>query len=144
VTLGKVVTIATTSVSFVTSNGYLVTARWSGLTALGQIYYTDACGTPGNQTGDAYLNDGSGGGNPLFGKAAVFSGGKGSWMVPSTVNQGYATSGSFTSASLDNPACGANAGQRNGWLLRAVTPAELGIPAPAGAANQFALPLSVS
>ena len=63
-------------------------------------------------------------------------------MVPSTVSQGYSTSVSFVAGALDNPACGASSGTKNGWLLKRATTSELGLPASGSTVNQFVLPLS--
>ena len=116
-------------VSFVTTEGYLVSTGWDGVTYPGQIYYTQPCATTAN--GQAYLNDGWGGSQSqtMLGKTAVFSKSRNSWMVPTTVIDGYSTSVAFASQSIDNPDCGASSGQNGGWLLRTMAADR---PRPAG------------
>ena len=65
-------------------------------------------------------------------------------MVPATVSQGYASSVPLTAVAVDNPACGTTTPNKKGWLLERVSLADLGLPASAGAANQFAVPLTAS
>lgn len=139
--VGKVVSMDSYGVSFVTSTGYQLWVTWDGMASPAQIYYTAACGNVAS--GQAYLNDGgSGGGEPNYGKSAVYSGSLNTWMVPATLTSGYTTSVSFTSASIDNPNCYASAGTNSGWLLKTATRADLGLPAN-GTVNKIAVPLTV-
>lgn len=141
VTLGDVVHMDSYGVSFISSTGYLLSVAWDGTSSPAQIYYTSSCANV--NSGQAYLNDGGTPGQVNFGKAAVYSGSLGSWMVPATVTSGYTTSVSFTSASIDNPDCGASAGSNSGWLLETATRTALGLPA-GGTVNQVAVPLEVN
>ena len=82
--------------------------------------------------GFVVLNDG-GGGTPPFeaisGKWLVFSGSMNTLMEPATVASGASLGEAFTAATIDNPACGASAGTRSGWKLKAITRAAAGLPA---------------
>ncbi|MFC0223568.1 hypothetical protein [Nocardioides zeicaulis] len=138
--IGKVVSMDSYGISFVTSTGYQLWVTWDGMASPGQIYYTAPCASAGS--GQAYLNDGGISGQPNFGKSAVYSGSLNSWMVPATVTSGYTTSVSFTSASIDNPNCYASSGTNSGWLLKTATRAELGLPANS-TVNKIAVPLTV-
>ncbi|WP_299922872.1 hypothetical protein [uncultured Nocardioides sp.] len=148
VTLGKVVSMDRGSVSFVTSTGYLFTATWNGVVNPAQVYYTNACATAAG--GQAYLNDGGGSNNPgnrfMMGKYGVFSRTLNTWMVPTSVTNGFSTSVSFQAIGFDNPACSgiATNNTRGGWLLRSATASELGLPATGSTVNQFAVPFSAS
>ena len=144
VALGKVVSMDRTTVTFVTSTGYLMSTRWDGFSLPAQMYYTEACATGGNpQGGQAYLNDGNIGGLPTLGTGAVFSGSFNSWVVPANVSQGYATSVPLTALAADNPTCGTTTPNKKGWLLERVSLADLGLPASA-TPNQLVLPLTAS
>ena len=130
VALGKVVSMDRTTVTFVTSTGYLMSTRWDGFSLPAQMYYTEACATGGNpQGGQAYLNDGNIGGLPTLGTGAV--------------SQGYATSVPLTALAADNPTCGTTTPNKKGWLLERVSLADLGLPSST-TPNQFALPLTAS
>ena len=75
----------------------------------------------------------------MYGKWLVWSGSLGQYMAPANVTNGYAKSaGGFSSAGIDNPTCGADAGTQTGWLLTAVTPVAAGLPAT------IAAPLALS
>ena len=145
--LGKVVSMDRSSVSFVTSTGFLFTATLgrSGR-ATAQIYYSNPCATASG--GQAYLNDGGGSSNPgnriMLGKYGLFSRTLNTWMIPNTVTSGYSTSVSFLAGGFDNPTCAETPtpNTRGGWLLRTATTTELGLPASGSTVNQFALPLS--
>lgn len=147
-TLGKVVSMDRNGISFVTSTGYFFTTTWNGLVNPAQIYYTQPCATAAS--GQYYLNDGGGSGNPgnriMMGKFGVFSRSVNSWMVPTNVTQGYATSVSFLAGGFDNPTCSEtpSPNTRGGWQLRTATTTELGLPASGSTVNQFALPLTAA
>jgi hypothetical protein len=127
VTLGRVISAYQYGATVLTSTGYIVDIPFDGVFYPAQIYYTAA-----GCTGTAYLNDGNGG-NPPFqtmgGKYVVYSGSMNSLMAPATVVGGVSTGEAFTSATIDNPGCGANAGSRSGWKLVAVSRATVGLPA---------------
>jgi len=146
--LGKVVSMDRNGISFVTSTGYFFTTTWNGVVNPAQVYYTQPCATAAD--GQYYLNDGGGSNNPgnriMMGKFGVFSRSVNSWMVPSDVTQGYATSVSFLAGGFDNPTCSEtpSPNTRGGWKLRTATTAELGLPASGSTPNQFALPLTAA
>jgi len=135
-TLGTVVSMSQTNVAFMTSAGYYLQVTWNGKVGAAQAYYSD-----GSCTANPYLNDGGGGGRPMFGKTLVYLGTPDQLAVPADVTSGYATSVSFTSGSMDNPTCGTNAGTHNGWKLTTVSAASVGLPA--GTTGQLTVPLSV-
>ena len=127
VTLGTVVSSTRAGATVVTSSAYQVTVNFDGTFTPAQIYYTGA-----NCTGTAYLNDGNGGTGPfdrIFGRQVVFSRAMNTLMVPATVTNGTALGVAFTSATIDNPLCGASAGTVSGWQLTAITRAAAGLPA---------------
>ena len=143
-TLGKVVSMDRSTVSFVTSTGFLVSTSWNATTGNQQIYYSNDCATAGS--GGAYLNDGGTTGSVMLGNAAVYSRTLGTWMVPSQAASGYATSAAMTTiGSWENlnRDCVARTSLASGWLLKTATRSELGLPTTTGNVNQFVLPLSV-
>ncbi|KQY62449.1 MULTISPECIES: collagen-like protein [unclassified Nocardioides] len=138
VTVGKVQSIARNSVTVLTSSGYMLTVGWDGSIAPAQAYYTGA-----GCTGTAYLNSGSSTPSWLYAKTLVYLGSANTLAVPAVLDgSGAAANTGFTAATIDNPACGASAGARNGWELKATTAANTGLPA--GVVNQIATPLSVN
>jgi hypothetical protein len=127
VTLGKVISFARDAATVLTSTGYQISIPFDAVLKPAQIYYTGA-----GCTGTAYLNDGNGGTPPfdaISGKWLVFSGSMSTLMEPATVTAGASNGEAFTAATIDNPTCGASAGTRSGWKLKAITRAAAGLPA---------------
>jgi len=123
--LGRLLTWSRNAVTFKTSTNHVVTMNMDGSFPTAQIYYTGA-----GCTGTAYLNSGGTANSEIYGRVASWSGSLNSFVVPTTVGaDGVSVSVAFTAATIDNPACGANAGARDGWLLQTVTRAAIGLPA---------------
>jgi hypothetical protein len=128
-----VITATSKIVTILTSTNYLVDINWDATFPTGQIYYTGA-----SCTGTAYLNSGTANPSVMWGRKLVYSGSFASLMVPATVDaSGVSTaSGSFTVASIDNPACGTST-TGHGWELATITNTAAGLPSTIAAPLAF-------
>lgn len=131
VVLGTVLGSARNSVDIMTTTGHVTTIRWTGVFAPSQIYYSAFSG--GTCSGTAWLNAGTTTVGYAYGKWMVYSGSKGSLMVPSASSiqpDGTAMSTIVSAQGFDNPTCAASSNTTaQGWELTAVTPAQVGLPA---------------
>jgi hypothetical protein len=136
VSLGNVVGMASWGITVLTSGNYMLDVAWDGSMYPAQAYYTGA-----DCTGVAYLNTG---GSPgvIYAKSVVYLATPNSLAVPDTNAAGGAFgSSSMTAAGIDNPTCGSSSGPQQGWKLKPVTPADIGLPAGSGD-GQLATPLT--
>ncbi len=131
VLLGNLLTFSRSSITLVTSAGYLLIVGWDGTVAGAQIYYSGA-----GCTGSALLN----GTGTITRRTLVYSNSLGSFMLPTPVVNGLVTQTTMTSTQLDNPTCGTvPSNAYTGWSLTATTPAAVGLPR----LPPFATPLSI-
>jgi hypothetical protein len=119
-----VISASGSGVGILTSTGHVVFLNWDGTISPGQIYYTGA-----GCTGTAYLNSGWSQAGPYWRGEVVYSGSFDALMVPTDLDaNGQSPNVSFTSATIDNPACGSSSGARHGYRLTTTTPAAVGLP----------------
>jgi hypothetical protein len=106
VLLGNILAMNRNNIQFRTSTGHVMIVNYDGTISNGQIYYSG-----GGCTGAAWLNSGSASALPLHRSTVVYSGSFGTLMVPTNIGANDTSPlESFTSATIDNPACGTSAG----------------------------------
>ena len=100
-------------------------SRSTACSSRSKIYWTGA-----SCTGSAFLNSGgvSTAGDTIFSRLIFYSQSANSLMRPTDTVNGLATSGTFTSATIENPACGIDAGSNAGYALTPITRAAAGLP----------------
>jgi hypothetical protein len=136
VSLGNVVGMASWGITVLTSGNYMLDVAWDGSMYPAQAYYTGA-----DCTGVAYLNS-AGSPGVIYAKSVVYLTTPKSLAVPDTNAAGGAFgSSSMIAAGIDNPTCGSSSGPQQGWKLKPVTPADIGLPAGSGD-GQLATPLT--
>ena len=122
-------------VEIYTSTGHVLGLNWDGTMSPSQIYYTG-----GGCTGTAYLNSGWEQAPPTWAGGVVYSGSLNTLMAIDNADaNGLSPNVAFTKTGFDNPTCGTTSGTSHGYLLTAVTPTAVGLPA-----FPVATPLSIS
>ncbi len=123
--LGGIVNVSLNYFTVVTSTGHVISLMPNGHSYDQQIYWTGpSC------TGTPYLASFSPTANPVVAGYVVYSPIAGGLLAPADPDaNGQAPSVSFTGASYGIGTCAANVGSGDGYRMRAVTPASVGLPA---------------
>lgn len=126
--IGRIVSMGYTGYSVITSTGHQVEIQYNATFKGAQIFYSASCSGASGAT--AYLNDGApAAGTPAYGKLAVWSTSKNSFMVPSSVTNNASLSVSASIGSVDNPTCSDYTDTVTGWALKTATRTDIGLPA---------------